>query len=57
MKQLSKAMERKLRKRLKVDSHCLDLAAIRKEVLTDDDVLFYWSIVSSDWDEEVGEQR
>ena len=50
------AVERKVRKYLKVDSHHLDLGTICGDVLGDEDVLFYWSIVSSDWAKEEAEQ-
>ena len=36
--------------------HCLDLKRICAEVMEDEDVLFYWSIVSGDWEEEEAEQ-
>lgn len=50
------AIERRVRRHLKVDSCHLDLENVCGEVLEDDDVLFHWSIVSGDWEEEEAEQ-
>ena len=49
------AMELELRKHLRV-KRCVDLEQICKFVVGDDDVLFYWSIVGGDWEQEESKQ-
>ena len=48
------AMELRVRQNLRCGKS-LNLADIRKELCEDEDVLFYWSMVSADWDEEESE--
>ncbi len=49
------AMELELRKHLTV-KRCFDLEQICKFVVGNDDVLFYWSIVGGDWEQEESPQ-
>ena len=49
------AMELELRKHLTV-KRCFDLEHICKFVVGNDDVLFYWSIVGGDWEQEESPQ-